>query len=141
MYRRFCIIKMNKLFREWLLMKDFKEYLESIDEISHRDRMEEILKWISEKYPELDTRIAWNQPMFTNHETYIIGFSHSKNHIAMSPEVKPIKEFKSLIEETGLSHTDNIIRIKWEDPIPYELIRTLIDYNIEDKEGYTKFWR
>lgn len=122
-------------------MEDFKEYLESIDEISHRDRMEEILKWISETYPELDTRIAWNQPMFTHDGTYIIGFSHSKNHIAMSPEVKPIREFKTLIEEANLSHTDNIIRIKWKDSIPYELIRTLIEYNIEDKEGYPKFWR
>lgn len=124
-----------------ILMEDFKEYLESIDEISHRDRMEEILAWVSEVYPELSKRIAWNQPMFTHHGTYIIGFSHSKNHIAMSPEVKPIQKFKALIEEVNLSHTENIIRIKWEDPIPYDLIRTLIDYNIEDKEGYTKFWR
>lgn len=122
-------------------MKDFKEYLESIEEISYRDRMEEVLKWISETYPELETRIAWNQPMFTHHGTYIIGFSHSKNHIAMSPETKSIQEFKSAIEGMGLSHTDNIIRIKWEDPTPYELMRTLIDYNIKDKEGYTKFWR
>lgn len=122
-------------------MKDFKEYLESIEEISYRDRMEEVLKWISETYPELETRIAWNQPMFTHHGTYIIGFSHSKNHIAMSPETKSIQEFKSAIEDIGLSHTDNIIRIKWEDPTPYELMRRLIDYNIKDKQGYTKFWR
>lgn len=122
-------------------MDEFKGYLESIDEISHRDRMEEILKWIIENYPELDTRIGWNQPMFTHHETYIIGFSLSKQHIALSPEVKPIKEFKTLIEELKLSHTDNIIRIKWEEPIPYELMQTLIDYNIDDKEGYPKFWR
>ena len=59
----------------------------------------------------------------------------------MSPEVKPIQKFKSLIAEANLSHTDNIIRIKWEDPIPYELMRTLIDYNMEDKKDYTKFWR
>ena len=122
-------------------MEVFKEYLESIDEISHRDRMEEILKWVAETYPELETRIAWNQPMFTHDGTYIIGFSHSKNHVAMSPEVKPIQKFKTLIEDAHLSHTDNIIRIKWEDPIPHELIQTLIDYNMEDKEGYTKFWR
>lgn len=124
-----------------VLMGAFKEYLESIDEISHRDRMEEILKWVLKTYPELETRIAWNQPMFTHDGTYIIGFSHSRNHIAMSPEVKPIKKFNAQIKKTDLSHTDNIIRIKWEDPIPYELMRTLIDYNIEDKKGHTKFWR
>lgn len=122
-------------------MDDFKEYLESIDEISHRERMEDILSWVLENYPELDTRIAWNQPMFTHKDTYIIGFSHSKKHISMSPEAKPIQEFETLIEEAGLSHTDNIIRIRFEDPIPYELIKTLIEYNIKDKAGYTKFWR
>lgn len=122
-------------------MKTFEEYLDSMGEPEQRDRMEEILNWIKEHYPNLGTRIAWNQPMFTDHGTYIIGFSHSKKHIAMSPEVKPIKKFKASIEETGLSYTDNIIRVKWEDPIPYELIQTLIDYNIEDKIDHTKFWR
>lgn len=119
----------------------FKEYLKSIDDTSHRDRMEEILKWIVENYPELDTRIGWNQPMFTHHETYIIGFSFSKQHIALSPEVKSIIKFKEKIEKLNLSYTDNIIRIKWEDKIPYDLLEMLIEYNIEDKEGYTKFWR
>lgn len=122
-------------------METFEEYLDSMGEPAHRNKMEEILTWIKNKYPNLGIRIAWNQPMFTDHGTYIIGFSHSKQHIAMSPEVKPIKEFQSVIEETGLSHTNNIIRIKWEDPIPYQLMQTLIDYNIEDKASYEKFWR
>ncbi len=122
-------------------MDDFKAYLESIDDISHRERMEEILSWVAENYPELDTRMAWNQPMFIHEDTYIIGFSHSKKHISMSPEAKPIQEFEYLIEEAGLSYTDNIIRIRFEDRVPYELLKTLIDYNIEDKAGYTRFWR
>ncbi len=125
-------------------MKDFTEYLATlarVDEPSHKDRMEEILNWVKEQCPQLNTRIAWNQPMFTHNATFIIGFSHSKNHIALSPEVKPIQKFKDLIEETGLSYTNNIVRIKWDEPIPFDLIKTFIDYNIEDKEGYTKFWR
>jgi len=122
-------------------METFAEYLETMDNPDQKDKMEKILNWVKENYPELDTRIAWNQPMFTDHGTYIIGFSYSKNHISMSPEVKPIKEFQSLIEERTSSHTDNIIRITWEDPIPYELIKTLIDYNIEDKAEHTNFWR
>lgn len=122
-------------------METFEGYLNAMGEPEQRAMMAEILDWVKEKYPELNTRIAWNQPMFTNHDTYIIGFSHSKKHISMAPEVKPIKEFKDQIEASGLSHTDNIIRITWKDPIPYELMETLIDYNIEDKAGYTKFWR
>jgi len=122
-------------------MDTFAEYLAAMDNPDQKDKMEKILNWVKENYPVLDTRIAWNQPMFTDHGTFIIAFSYSKNHIAMSPEVKPIQEFQSLIEETTSSHTENIIRIKWEDPIPYKLIETLIDYNIEDKAEHTKFWR
>lgn len=122
-------------------MDTFEDYLESIDNPDHRDKTEEILLWIKEDYPSLDTKIAWNQPMFTKEGTYIIGFSHSKNHLAVSPEVKTMKKFEDSIEETGLSHTDNIVRIKWEDSIPYELLEEFIEFNIEDKQGYTKFWR
>ncbi len=122
-------------------METFNEYLAKMVELEQREKMEEILNWTLENYPELDTRIAWNQPMFTNNETYIIGFSYSKQHISIAPEVKPIEKFRDLIEETGLSYTNNIIRIRWEEPIPYELMKVLIEYNIQDKEGYDKFWR
>ncbi|QCB29216.1 hypothetical protein [Corynebacterium endometrii] len=42
---------------------------------------------IREKEPigenfELGCHIAWNQPMFTHHDTFIIGFSHAKKHMA-----------------------------------------------------------
>lgn len=122
-------------------MGDFKEYLDAIDEADQQDKMNQILTWIQENYPELETRIKWNQPMFLHEGTYIIGFSYSKHHIAVAPETKAIKKFKDYIEETGFSYTDNIIKIRWEDSIPYNLIKELIEYNIEDKKGYEKFWR
>ena len=122
-------------------MGDFKEYLDAIDDADQQDKMNQILTWIQENYPELETRIKWNQPIFLHEGTYIIGFSYSKHHIAVAPETKAIKKFKDYIEETGFSYTDNIIKIRWEDSIPYNLIEELIEYNIEDKKGYEKFWR
>ena len=122
-------------------MEAFKQYLDKMGEPMQRERMEEVLTWVSKNYPQLKKEIKWNQPMFTDHGTFIIAFSHSKQHIAMSPEVKPIKVFEDEIEATGLSHTQNIIRIKWADEIPYQLMKTLIDYNIEDKADYDAFWR
>ena len=122
-------------------MGDFKEYLDAIDDADQQDKVNQILTWIQESYPELETRIKWNQPMFLHEGTYIIGFSYSKHHIAVAPETKVIKKFKDYIEETGFSYTDNIIKIRWEDSIPYNLIKELIEYNIEDKKGYEKFWR
>lgn len=33
---------------------------------------------ITETYPQLDTTVKWNQPMFTDHGTFIIAFSFAK---------------------------------------------------------------
>ncbi|MCQ4950818.1 hypothetical protein NE646_14380, partial [Bittarella massiliensis] len=37
-------------------------------------------------FPDLTPKIAWNQPMFTDHGTFIIGFSAAKAHLAVAPE-------------------------------------------------------
>ena len=54
-------------------METFEEYLDEMVEPEQREKIEEILHWIKEEYPNLDMRIAWNEPMFTNHGIYIIG--------------------------------------------------------------------
>ena len=51
--------------------------------------MVEVLNWVVQNYPELELRIAWNQPMFTDHGTYIIGFSAASKHMAMPPSTPP----------------------------------------------------
>ena len=51
------------------------EYLATIPNDANRARMVDVLVWVGLTYPELELRIACNQPMFTHHGTYIIGFS------------------------------------------------------------------
>lgn len=122
-------------------MEVFKEYLESIENLDHRGRMEEILTWISKTFPHLGKRIAWSQPMFTDHGTFILGLSISKHHIAISPEQKGIREFSKRIEESGYIATKMLFRIKWKDPIDYKLLEDMISFNIEDKADCSTFWR
>lgn len=38
-------------------MGGFKEYLDAIDDADQQDKMNQILTWIQESYPELETRI------------------------------------------------------------------------------------
>ncbi len=71
-------------------MEVFSEFIAQIDNAQHRDRTEEVLVWVSEKYPNLVPTIKWNQPMFTDHDTYIIGFSTSEKHLAVAPEAAGI---------------------------------------------------
>lgn len=62
------------------------EYLNSIDNPEHKNRMSEVFQWIEKNFPTLQGVIKWNQPMFTNHGTLIIGFSTAKNHMSFTPE-------------------------------------------------------
>ena len=117
------------------------EYIKNISDPMKQARVEEILFWILNNYSDLTPVIKWNEPMFILNNTFIIGFSVSKNHIAISPEVKGIKQHEKAIDKAGYEHTNNIIRIMWHQEINYNLIKTLIEFNIVDKENYTTFWR
>lgn len=122
-------------------MELFKEYLLRIENLEQRARMEAILTWISEKFPALEAKVAWNQPMFTDHGTFIIGFSVSTHHIAVSPEKVSIDHFSAAIKEAGYGHSSNLFRIKWSDPIPFSLLEQMICHNRKDKSDCTTFWR
>ena len=119
----------------------FNDYLNNIEQPDHRKKMEAIFNWVDTTFPELDKVIKWNQPMFTAHETFIIGFSVSKPHFSVSPETKCLEQFADAIENAGYSHTDNIFRIKWTEPIDQALIEDMIAFNLKDKAEMTRFWR
>ncbi|MFK7692754.1 iron chaperone [Paenibacillus sp. HJGM_3] len=122
-------------------MEVFAEYLSRIDNPDHRDRTEEILAWVANKFPNLVPIIKWNTPMFSDHGTYIIGFSTAKQHLSVSPEEAAIAHFADDIAQAGYSATKGLFRISWNEPINYELLEKMIEFNILDKAGYSTFWR
>lgn len=122
-------------------MKDVTEFFSKISEPEHRTRLEEIFNWTKEHYPQLNVVIKWNQPMFTDHETFIIAYSAAKKHISVAPETVAITTFKEAIEQAHYQHTDNLFKITWEQPVDFSLLKKIIDYNIQAKIHYTKFWR
>ncbi|MGX7244681.1 iron chaperone [Enterococcus quebecensis] len=122
-------------------MKDINEFISSTSEPEQRARLEELFNWMNKNYPQLKIVIKWNQPMFTDHDTFIIAYSTSKKHISVAPETVTIAAFKDEIEKAGYQHTDNIIKIAWDQEIDFSLLEKMIDYNIHEKIHYTKFWR
>jgi len=122
-------------------LKDFQMYLDQISEQDKRQRMEGILNEIKKTFPQLKEEIKWNQPVFTDHGTFIIGFSIAKAHIAVAPEAVVINLFKKEIEEAGYSYTKELFRIKWTDKVDFDLLRKLVNYNIENKKDMIEFWR
>ncbi len=122
-------------------MNDFQMFINSIGDPDKRGRMEGILTDLKKTFPQLKEEIKWNQPMFTDHGTFIIGFSIAKAHIAVAPEAIVVRLFEKEIEEAGYSHTQELFRIKWTDPVDFDLLHKLVAYNIENKKDMVKFWR
>ncbi|KRF07206.1 iron chaperone [Paenibacillus sp. Soil766] len=122
-------------------MEVFAEFLGRIDNPQHRDRTEEVLTWVAEKFPNLEPKIAWNQPMFTDHGTFIIGFSVAKPHLAIAPEKVGILRFADDIVQAGYDHTKELVRIKWSSPVDYSLLEKMIEFNVADKADCSTFWR
>lgn len=122
-------------------MEVFKEYLSLIVDPQQRIRTEEIFTWIKEEFPTLIPKIAWNQPMFTDHDTFIIGFSIAKQHLAIAPERAGIIHFSDEILQAGFEHTNQLVKFRWDSPIDFELLRKIIEFNITEKKDCTTFWR
>jgi len=122
-------------------MNIFQNYIDSIESIDQKNRMIEIFSWIRENFPNLTEVIKWNQPMFTDHDTFIIGFSIAKNHMSFTPEEYGVTTFLKDIEKSGYDHTKGIVKIRWTDEIDYSLLHKIISFNINDKMNCTTFFR
>ncbi|MBM7657706.1 uncharacterized protein YdhG (YjbR/CyaY superfamily) [Sporolactobacillus spathodeae] len=99
------------------------------------------MNWVTEKFPSLEPRIAWNQPMFTDHGTFIIGFSVAKHHLAIGPERAGIVRFSDEIVQAGYDHTKQLVRIRWDSPVDFSLLEKMIAFNISEKADCSTFWR
>lgn len=70
-------------------------------------------------FPELELRIAWNQPMFTHHGTYIIRFSAASTHMAMAPERATMIRFEPVMRERSTDFGKMFARQPWNKPFDY----------------------
>lgn len=122
-------------------MEVFAEFLSAIEDPQQRARTEEALSWVLKRFPQLVPRIAWNQPMFTDHGTFIIGFSVAKHHLAVSPEKAGIDHFSDEIRQAGYEHSKMLMRLPWDQPVDFSLLKKMIEFNMADKAGSKLFWR
>lgn len=122
-------------------MKIFAEYLARIDNPEHRDQTKVVLVWVAKKFPNLIPKISWNQPMFTNQGTFIIGFSVTKHHLTVTPERACVKQFSMEIVQAGYNHNKQLVYIPWDSPVDFPLLEKMIEFNILDKANCLTFWR
>ncbi|GGG15772.1 intracellular iron chaperone frataxin [Lysinibacillus alkalisoli] len=122
-------------------MDVFKDVIYRIDEQDQRERLITVLQWVHDNFPSLTPVVKWNQAMFTQQETFIIGFSMAKKHMAVAPEAVAITHFSDAIIEAGYDHTKQLIRIPFTMPVDYVLLQKIIAWNCSEKQQCTTFWR
>ena len=119
----------------------FADFINKIKEEEKREKLESVFEYIEKEFPNLEKRIAWNQPMYTDHGTFIIAFSVAKNHISVAPEAKGIEVFRDEIINSGYDCSVMLFRLPFNKKIDYTLLGRIIKFNIEDKKELTSFWR
>jgi uncharacterized protein YdhG (YjbR/CyaY superfamily) len=122
-------------------MYNFEEYLQTINEVDHREIVTSLFVWMERIFPQLDRSIKWNQAMFTHHNTFIIAFNPTKKHLAISPEKQGIERFSSELRNLDYEFGSMVFKIKWNQQISYDFLKRIIEFNIEDKINTTTFWR
>ena len=90
------------------------EYFKSIDPVA-RKTAKLIFSSITQKYPDLELVIAWNQPMLRQGKAYIIGISVSKNHMTINPfSDDVIKLFKKRLSKYTVNKTTFTVPLDWK---------------------------
>ena len=119
----------------------FKPYLEKIEDEKDRKKVRDVYKWIEDQFPDLQREVKWSTPLYSHHGTFIIGVKPARKHFSINPEFKGIDVFSDKIKKAGYTHEKMTYKIKYSDEVDYELLKEIIEYNIEDKKDAVKFWR
>lgn len=104
-------------------------------------KLKHMIEWINKIYPQLESAIKWNQPMFMDHGTFIVAFSVSKKHISVGLEAYDMEVLHDRIKDAGYSQSKMLFRIMEQDEIDYDLLRYVIDFKRDSKKDCTTFWR
>ncbi|MCL2803488.1 MAG: DUF1801 domain-containing protein [Micrococcales bacterium] len=122
-------------------MKTFEDFLAKINSPEHREKLCQVLDWVTDQYPQVKTEFKWNKPTFTVAGTYIVAFDAAKNHFSLvDPEHLGIEAVAGDLDTAGLSYTAAIVRIPWDKPVPYEILKKLIEAKLAAKDGVKSFW-
>ena len=122
-------------------MYNFEEYLQTINEVDHREIVTSLFVWIKRNFPQLEGSIKWNQAMFSHQNTFIIAFNPTKKHLSISPEKQGIERFSNELSSLDYEFGSMVFKIKWSQQISYDFLKRMIEFNLEDKKNTTTFWR
>lgn len=91
---------------------------------------------------EIDYHYAWNHPMIISkkNKNFIMAINTAKEHFTIAIEKEVLHHFKEEIEYNDYKLLQKGFKIKYNQPINYELIQKIIYFTIELKKDHKNFW-
>jgi uncharacterized protein YdhG (YjbR/CyaY superfamily) len=90
------------------------QYFKSIDPAQAKT-IKAMVKVITDKYPDLELAIAWNQPMLRKGMMYVFGASVSKNHISIAPwSTEVIDKFRPKLSDYRVTKKTIAVPNDWD---------------------------
>lgn len=94
--------------------------------------LKEIRTIIFEEMPEITEKISYQMPTYW-HGKNLFHFAAFKSHIGFYPTSSGITSFAE--ELKPYKHAKGSIRFPLNEPIPYELIRKIVRYRLNNSEA------
>jgi uncharacterized protein YdhG (YjbR/CyaY superfamily) len=102
------------------------EYLATLDE-PRRSTLETLRRRIAAEIPEAEEGLSYGVPVFRIGGKPIAGFSAAKHHLSYLPHSGSILSSLDAEQLQGFTASKGALKMAVDNPLPAELVRTLID--------------
>ncbi|MDK2780729.1 MAG: hypothetical protein PWP61_1026 [Trichococcus sp.] len=109
-------------------------YISRYDE-DIRAILQEFRRLIKEEAPDATEKISYQMPTFYLNGN-LVHFAVQKNHIGFYPAPSGVAAFKE--ELTDYKTSKGAIQFPLTKPIPYELVRRIVRFRVEEAKGKKK---
>ena len=109
-------------------------YISSYDEVV-QPILKELRRVIKEEAPDATEKISYQMPTFYLNGN-LVHFAVQKNHIGFYPAPSGVAAFKE--ELTDYKTSKGAIQFPLTKPIPYELVRRIVRFRVEEAKQNKK---
>jgi uncharacterized protein YdhG (YjbR/CyaY superfamily) len=112
-------------------IKTVDDYLASLSP-EERAVLERVRRTIKKAAPDAEERISYRIPLYRQHGD-VVGFAAFKDHLSLFVTDSSVAE-RFAEELGGFEVKSTTIHFSVENPLPEELIRTIVRYRVEQNE-------
>jgi len=110
------------------------EYIAQAPETA-RERLTELCALIRGLVPDATTeKISYGLPTF-HRGTNLVHFGLQARHTGLYPGPEAVEAFAADLDAAGLGHSKGAIRLPHDQPLPVDLIRRIVAFQVERAAG------